>query len=160
MGDVRHASVAIHSSSLRQFRRNAFTHYIVGGALIARFLFFCEGGWVLSLFIPVIVGAIFFWHRRRLPPPLPPPVAACRPFWGDKRVIHTICGPAHAQFAKIHAVGAVWALKYYPSKKLEENKSATPATASAGVGCDERARHVVRYSGHARFLGGNPKCLT
>jgi hypothetical protein len=33
---------------------------IVGGALIARFLFFHEGGRVLSLFIPVIVEAIFF----------------------------------------------------------------------------------------------------
>jgi hypothetical protein len=117
-----------------QFRRNASTHYSVGGALIARFLFFHEGGWVLSLFIPVIVEAIFFWHRRRLPPPLPLPIATCRPFWGDACVKYTICGAAHAQFAKICAVGAALGVETLPiEKKSEGRKFATPATAFVGI---------------------------
>ena len=115
------ASVAIRGSlppipawrfhSIHRGRRSDRAVFVFSRGGVSSIAFYTSDSW-----------SDFFWHRRRLPPHLPPPVAACRPFWGDARVNHTICGAAHARFAKIRAVGLLWAWKHYPSKKIGGKK--------------------------------------
>ena len=63
MGDVRHGLCCHPVAVCRWFRHNAPTQNIVAGALIARFLFFHEGGGVLSYFLSMNFKANIFLTR-------------------------------------------------------------------------------------------------
>jgi hypothetical protein len=93
----------------------------VAGAAITRFLFFHEGGEVLSLLLPVLVKAIFFHDGQNLPPPLLPFIAVFRPSWRYAQA-HDILGDVkYAPIVYIHGGGAVFGVDTPPIEKIKRD---------------------------------------
>jgi hypothetical protein len=117
----------------RQFRRNYSTHYIVGGALIARFCFFARGGEFYRFLYQCSLKRFFSDTGdicRRL---------CRRPSLVDAhseatRVLTTSYAVPHMRDLQKFMLWGCFGRGNTPHrKKLEGKKFATPATAFAGV---------------------------